>query len=405
MPVKKKVTKEGNMQVVAPSQDFAKSNSLISAKYRASLVECKLMSISLSQADKMVKEEVEINGEVVPVFTSTMYSSDLTKQLGVTSKNLPTQLRSAYTKMAARQIGVEENGEFMYRNLFIGSDYKNGVFKLYYNPLLGNYYRKLSSNFTMLNLEEQLSFRSIYSFRLHEVLKQKCYGEKTNKQEGIESTKYTGIRYSVAEMKLMMGTVEADSTACRNVLNKTSGAPDYERAVEVAKDKTNDRWADFKRYCIDPAVKEINAKTSMHVEYETEKSGQGGKVHSLIFSVTIKNAEVESKEPSEKIRVLSEDDKLEFILELKDLMGDLTAKDLRGIAEASSYDLDKCKRAFDVYRNSDKDSIDNPTGFIIRAIQDGWEPKKKAAKKNPFNAYKQNEYDYDELEAKLISNF
>ena len=173
MPGKKKVTKEGNMQVVAPSQDFAKSNSLISAKYRASLVECKLMSISLSQADKMVKEEVEINGETVPVFTSTMYSSDLTKQLGVTSKNLPTQLRSAYTKMAARQIGVEENGEFMYRNLFIGSDYKNGVFKLYYNPLLGNYYRKLSSNFTMLNLEEQLSFRSIYSFRLHEVLKQK----------------------------------------------------------------------------------------------------------------------------------------------------------------------------------------------------------------------------------------
>ncbi len=78
-----------------------------------------------------------------------------------------------------------------------------------------------------------------------------------------------------------------------------------------------------------------------------------------------------------------------------------TSKEIRSIAEAGEYDMDKCVKAFEVYQKTDKSTIDNPIGFIIQAIKCGWVTGKKP---NKFNQYPQNEYDFEELEKALIQN-
>lgn len=44
-----------------------------------------------------------------------------------------------------------------------------------------------------------------------------------------------------------------------------------------------DRWPDFRRRVVEPAVEEINKFTDLNVAYDTERSGRGGKVSRVIF--------------------------------------------------------------------------------------------------------------------------
>ena len=60
------------------------------------------------------------------------------------------------------------------------------------------------------------------------------------------------------------------------------------------------RWADFRRFILDSAVKEINEKSDLDVSYEKGKTGRGGKVISLIFSIKNKKGFQPSEDPRAK---------------------------------------------------------------------------------------------------------
>ncbi len=404
----KKVEVDGSMIIVKPSDSYKKSNDLISSKYKSTLIENKILAISLAQITKLKEEEVEINGEITKVFTSEMKSSDLMKKLQVSRKNLPAQLKSAYLKMSSRQIGIEdESGEFRYRALFIGSDYKNGSFKLYYNPLLGSYYKELSKNYTLLSLDTMMKFKSVHSFRLYEMLKKDCYGDNELWIPEIKGSKYI-IEYSLSELKLTLGVVNAEAESVRTVLNR-KGAPDYDRAVEVSKEKGFERWIDFKRRCIDPAIKEINEKTELNVTYELEKSGQGGKVHGLTFIVVIYNEEEKAEKTAAARQEISltDDEKMDFLSDLQELYGDyaIKLKELRRIAEAASWDIEKCKKAGEVLKRYSK-TVESVVQFLLKAIQEDWEPaiSKEAKGKTPeYKGFEQRKYDFAQLEKELLA--
>ena len=146
-------TIENGKKTVRDSDEYKKSNSLVSAKYKSTLVENKILALSLSKANKMIAEYIEVEGEDEPVkvYTSVLKSSEIKNALGISSKNMASQMKTIYDKMSDKKIGMtKENGDFGYRNLVIGGDYSNGELKLYYNPLLSNYYKEVSKNYTML---------------------------------------------------------------------------------------------------------------------------------------------------------------------------------------------------------------------------------------------------------------
>lgn len=399
---KKNIT---DRSLVSFPANYKKSNILVGAKYKSTLIENKLLTLSLSKANDMIAEEVYIDGQKTKVFTSVMKSSEIMNAMGLTRKNISSQLSAAYLKMQSRQIGIEdENGQFAYRNLFIGADYVNGEFKLYYNPLLGNFYKEVSKNYTWYSLETMMNFKSVHSFRLYELLKKECYDMNKNAKvfkEG-EQKKYL-FTYSVSELKLMLGVINADSQAVRNVLNTRKGAPDYDKAVEASPEKGFARWNDFSRRCIIPAIKEINDNTELFVTYSLEKSGQGGKVHSVTFDVMLK----EQIEVIDMKTVFTENDKLAFIDDIFDVIEEkIKVKDAQALAEASKYDIEAIKKAYNIAKSAK--NVDNLIGFMIKAIVEQWdEPTsltKSKTKCNSFGAFPQNDINFIELEKKLYAN-
>ena len=67
--------------------------------------------------------------------------------------------------------------------------------------------------------------------------------------------------------------------------------------------------------------------------------------------------------------------------------------------------FEKIEKAYDIARNS-KTQILNLTGFMIKAIRDGYSSyiKKETENGNSFNNFHQREYDFNTLEKKLLMN-
>lgn len=394
--MKKQIEEDGVLKV-RKSDEYKKSNNLISAKYKSTLIENKLMNISLSKINELEAEDVDFNGEVVHVYTSKLFSAELIETLGITRKNLSTQLKAAYKKMATRQIGVEDDcGNFAYRNLFIGSDYKNGVFKLYYNPLLGQYYREVEKSYTKLSLQAMAQFKSNHSLRLYELLKKECYikGKETYEGDNI----IFEIVYSVAELKLSLGIVNIDAPEVRNILD-SSNPPDYERAVEKAKEKKFTKFNDFKTKCIEPAIDEINESIpDMEISYSLEKSGRGGKVQSITFIVKEKNNKIRVNNsiiPDAETEEIKQDED-DFLDELRDIITGIKTKDARKIAEAAHWDLNLIKEKYELSKSH---NINNIVGWLLIALKEDYkEPiqqKQKKSQKKDVQPSNRRQYIFD----------
>lgn len=379
-----------NEEIEYLTDKYAKSNYLIGAKYRSTLLENKIMAICLSNIDKIKKDEK------TGMIYSEVKASELKRLMNKKSGSFYDQLLEVAQNMMGSSIGISnpETKTFDYLALIIRATYQNGIFRIEYNPHMENYLIGFGRKFTMLSLKTMLSFSSSYSFRLYECLKSRSYYPKN-----IEEEKKTGIYcfdFLVSELKLMLGIVNAELDSVRRILNNSS-SPDYDKAVEKSAEKTYEKWYEFKRKVLDPSIEEINDKTELYVKYDSIKEGRGGKVKRLIFTVIKKDEEKElTSEEKDKI--------LDAISEL--IEEPLKLKDIRSIAEVANYDLDKIIDAYNIAKKSST-TIKNLTGFIKSAIKEEYEmPVERKGKKNnlAFNDFPQREYDYEQLELKLLSN-
>ena len=393
--------KEGDFgEVYYQNSDYVKSNFLIGAKYKSSLLENKVMAISLN---KIKDAEEDKEGTLIV----RLKASELKKLLDSKSGSFYSQLDKIGSSMTGRVIGMSdpENERFHYMSVINNAHYENGVLTLEYNKNLNGYLKNIKQNFTKLNLETMLDFKSVYSFRLYELLKSRAYYPKgvSRKDNGFVVT------YDLAELKLDLGVINAELANVKKILND-SPKPNYEAALEAAPEKVFTTWFEFRRNCIDVAVKEINAKrerTEMEVAYEPRKSGQGGKVYAVDFFVKLCKAEeaAENKAQRAGLQVeLTEDEKLNFYDEVRELMDDnIKSKDARAIAEAAMYDMELIREKYEIAM---KQEIDNPVGFMIAAIRDGYtdgKTKEKKKNRNSFNDFRQRKYDYEELEREALN--
>lgn len=371
--------------------EYKKSNFLISAKYKSSLLENKILAVSLT---KVRKDE---NGQLI----STVTASELKKYMKKTNGSFYDQLYSCADNLANRQIVMEdrENNKFVILNIVQTAFYDNGKFTIKYNSDLEKYLYGLQQNFTKLSLPVMMSFKSVYSFRLYELLKSKAYYPKDKKK----SENLFRITFSLSELKLDLGAVNSSYDRVQRVLKSSS--PDYDKAVEAAKEKTFARWGDFKDRVIDVAVKEINSmpEACMHVSYELGKSGRGGKVYEVSFIVKLTNGMSEITEPDVVLgpSITADMNIVEMIDNLLE-DEDMRVKDIKSIAIAAENDFERVKNAYDIYRKQ-KVHAANFTGWMIAAIKNGYTASKRYSGSS-FHDFEQNEYDFDQLEMELLSN-
>ena len=400
---------------------FQKSNSLINGKYRASLLDQKILNIVLSKLEKRQFEDKGENEGLV----CTLSAAELKSMLNVEGGSFYTQLKKSALNLVGYVMGYANDSlkAFTYLTIITYANYQDGIFTVILNSKLREEVNK-QTQFTMLDLPTMLAYHSVYALRLHEVLLSKCYRKKrtgvskfTKKEP--DKGKYK-IEIGISELKLTLGCVNSDEAKVRTIL-ANSANPDYDAAVEAATEKSFKRFTDFRRKVLDVAVNGINeADNGTSVSYEMNKAGYGGKTYSITFYVELgvdKNNDVidsnmiecaDIPTPEDDIAKISEEKAFEIYYEVKSFIEEpLTLSDIKAICKAADYNLDKIKNAYQIAQESG--NISNLVGFLIKAIKDGYSrPVKKRGrppKKNSFNNFPQREYtqlDFESLEQEML---
>ena len=394
--------------VFIPSENtiYPKSNVLISGKYKSSLLENKILAYSLAHADNF-----DLGQSERETIKSTIRVSELRKAIGANSGSFYQKLSSTARAMTGRTIGMSsmDGKTFDYISVVTRATCQSGIFCIEYNGAVREILTNLQKNYSRLNLAIQLKFKNNYSFRLYEILKQKCFNQKGNT---VNRPDIFYVRMELSELKLELGVVNAELDSVKRVL-KDKEHPDFDKAVEASPERMFDNWFDFKRKVIDKALKEINEKSDLRVEYETLKQGTGGKVRGIDF--TIRQVGIQKSDLEVE---LTEDEKLDFLIDAREITEKtFTTKELKSIANASDWEIEKIEQAYKLFKK--QEDIANPTGWMIAAVKEGYSQssesldgkkednnkkdnpkvKKKTSRKTTgFDNFDEREYDFVELE-------
>ncbi|MCL7946181.1 RepB family plasmid replication initiator protein [Marinobacter sp. ATCH36] len=228
-----------------------KSNAVIEASYRLSVMEQRVILAAISQIrrDQVVSDDVMYELNV----------NTLRELSGTKSKAIYTDLKEAVNHLYERSIVIEKppNGregstkklKTRWIQSAIYSD-DEGIIKLRFSKDIIPYLNQLNSHFTSYALAEVIQLTSAHAYRLYELLIQ--YREFGKRNIAIE---------------------------------------DLRRWLDLG-DKYGALY-DLKKRVIDPAVRQINEKTPYQVKYAQTKSGRS--ITNLVFTFQKKDSAGDSE--------------------------------------------------------------------------------------------------------------
>ena len=336
-----------------------KSNYFImNSSYDLSLEEQKLI---LTLASMVQPDDEEFKPYIFRI-------SDFMKLLGVDTKTKYTEVPKLTKELMKKVFEIEEGKKTIQIAWLSSAIYEKGTgfVELEFSPRLKPYMLKLNSMFTQYKLANILSMKSKYSPRIYELLK--CNEFKKQKY----------IDISIDDL--------------RKILKIENLYP---------------RYYDFKRYILETTKKELKNLTDVYFEFEEIKVGR--KVTSLRFYIKSNNKKISNSisaadeiaatiSMEEEAKVSSEDEVKSIILMMKD--HNISALEARKIYNSACGDLKHISKIYNYFKNK---NADNFVALMIKMVKPGEfiEPKKNAAK-TKFNNFNGRDYDYDELEKKLL---
>ncbi|MCR5402761.1 MAG: replication initiation protein [Butyrivibrio sp.] len=403
---------------VLKGRQYSKSNSLINAKGTTSLLAQKIFSVGIQQA-----QLDERTGQLV----TTLHGGDLRRIFGNKGGSFYEHIRDLVEPEKEKASLLDwriiytndQTKELEALNVVTDCKFKDGILEMRYNNRITDQLYQLKENYTMFSLEETIPLKSIYSYRIYEILKSEFDKQSYiahKRGENMDNSEPYILVMNLTDLKLRLGIIDPnENKEIINALKKSNIDFDYieqlsQETAERKRDKGTNKtgkakysvFSTFRKNTLDKAKEELDEMTSIRFEYEPIKSGRGGRIHSIRFMIYDKRQRVQVVE-KKQIRILTQDEKDEFIDNLNEIIDEkLKIKDLRAIAEAAEYDLGKVEKAYAVM-SSMGGRVDNVTGFMIKAIRDGYDEPVKA-NKNRFHGFKQNTYDFDELERQLVDN-
>jgi len=401
-----------------------KSNTLIQSIGKTTLLSSKVFLTALYKIENRagVREEIKPYYERLEKVSGTDFTKGLVSEftnvelraiMGTNSGSYyskiadlmdpqsPNSLRNQWVIM----IKNPEDGLYGVTDVITSTVYDEKEGKLYIKFSGENKIQKelfnLKTNYTLLNYNLMMQFKSIYTYRIYELLMSRIgYLEGVTK----EKKPAYSFSYNLSELKYLLGILDPYITKeVRNALSEPH--PDFEKIeAYISTERIMPRYNEFKKYTLVKAKKEIdeNPLTEFTLDFEPIRNGRGGKVVGVELIMTRKNRQEEILQATEK--VLTEEMKDEIIDSIQQLISyPLSIRDLRAIAVAANYQYEKICQAYEVLE-ANRSEIDNVVGFLIAAIKHDYEKPKKKLAKNQFNQFQQNSYDFDVLEQEILSN-
>lgn len=330
------------------------SNRLIEASYTFTVLEQKLIRLLAS----MIKKDDADFKEY------TFKATDLSKALNIHKRNIYRELDQITDKLMIRYIKIknDDSETFKKRHLIKIADFENGILTMKIDEDMKDFYLKLNW-YTKYQLKNIMQFKSTYSFRLYELLKQ-----------------YENIGYRVLSINNL-----------RIIL-------------DISKDQYP-KYANLKQKVIKVAQNEINKNTDLYIEFEELKEVR--KVTSIKFyikqSKTRSEIAVTSSSDREDPIDIDQQQSIDDIINVK-LVKAIIHEDIKDlealkIFNSANGDIEKIKEKYNIISQLNK--VNNLVGAMIKAIKENWTTTGKA-KVSTFNNYEQRAYDFEELEKKLL---
>ncbi len=347
-------------------EQIARSNELITARYKATLTENKMTVLALQNS------MIDDYGRHVATFTAT----ELKKIMGHSNGSFYQQLKDTAKKMQNRQLAIEdvEKKRFKFLSIIDTAEFNNGIFRVSFNPDVNHYIDDLRQNFTIMNMGILVDFTSSYAYRLYEILKTQEYQIDRKGDENGELRLY----YTLAELKVSVGCVDTSTESVQKELQKKM--PDYDKIVdELAEDKHFEKWYDFKKNVLDVAERQINQKSDLYMRYEPVRSGRGGKVQGVTFFLSrnkdyrdeLKQVrqEIHLSENTSVIKNSNIDSRVNEILEYIDEYN-ITRAEAEAFLKKANFNVDRVKSAYNYVLT--KKNVKDFVPYMITAIVNGY---------------------------------
>ncbi|MBX4271897.1 replication initiation protein [Clostridium estertheticum] len=286
--------------------------------------------------------------------------AEFMKLVGVEDKSKYTQIPKITKELMKKVFEIEEGKTLIQTAWLSGVKYEKGtgMIEMIFSPYLKPYMLKLNSMFTQYKLANILSMKSKYSPRIYEFLK--C--NEFKKQ----------------------GYIEIEVEELRKLLRADNIYPLY---------------ADFKRYVILQTQKELKKISDISFEFEEIKTSR--KITSIKFYITSSKNNKASNEIAASLENINPklQQNMDDINLVKEIIHEpITDVEALKILISAKGDINIIKEKYSYSMAVPK--IGNMVGWIIDAIKNDYKSPK--GKVNKFNEYEQREYDFKELEKKLL---
>lgn len=229
------------------------SNELVEASYSLTVDELRLLNLALTKVDSRKPNPGQID----------VYPEEFAQKFNLCSHNIWRNMKNAVSEIMRKPISfnlLDDNGKLKRINLswLVMSEYyvdqnDGSKISIEFSPKLEPYLFELKSKFTNLNFEFAGRLTTPFSFRLYQWLIKAKHLDRAKEGDSVS------VVLDVDWMK--------DTAGIKG---------QYER------------WVDFKKFVITPAIDQINAKTDISVIWQPIKQGRA--VKSVQFNYVVEAA-------------------------------------------------------------------------------------------------------------------
>lgn len=368
------VTKKKKKNYALSYGTLSRRNDLINAKYTSTLIENKLLLLSIYSA--------KISDDGTPI--ARLSTEEVRRVTGVKGNGLYETLKNAASSLVGRTLFIENEidgkKEFKFLSLIPECSFKNGIFEVKLNKSSKDFLYNLKSGFSNVNLALLMTFKSNYSFRLFDLLNVYKYliDEK--------NTPYEIPAMNVSELRFKLNTIDTEQKQVKNLLSKfgSKKTPDWDMALEectrMKVPVKYPTWASFRKDLLDPSIKEINKTTAesdsgLFVSYDTIRHGRGGKVTQIIFTIQRNVGQTELIYPKEETSGSSEptfwtDSEIEQVLAI---MSNTKLKRIEVVRllNLAGGNVEEIRRVYEISKSQGR--IRNLMGWMTEALRNHYD--------------------------------